>query len=114
MRKIKNTLPTLAAATFISAATIGGAFAFDPDYRVGDASGDRPVAVQQQRVQNARALESARTVTTVEARGQANTQYRLQAQFLNAKPGSTNKTPLPILPFIGDWNGTAKPGFPHQ
>ncbi|QFT29277.1 hypothetical protein K1718_02640 [Roseibium porphyridii] len=124
MRTSKKILSTVVAATFVSGALIGGAFAQFPDQTVGDLNGNNPVSIQQMQIANAKALRDAGKLNTKSYVNRA-----AVADFPDQTVGDSNgNTPVPvrvqatrasdsnltILPFIGDWNGTAKKGFPHQ
>jgi len=116
MRTNKKFLSSLLAAAFVSTATIGSAFAYDPDDTVGDLTGDKPLSIRQMQIANEKALRDARDnrLLILKVQGSYNGEETLtasqQAAFNSAKSGDS----LPILPFIGDWNGTSKAGFPHQ
>ncbi|WP_298816869.1 hypothetical protein [uncultured Roseibium sp.] len=124
MRTIKKTLSTVVAATFVSGALIGGAFAQFPDQSVGDLNGNNPVSIQQMRIANEKALRSSGKLSTKSFVNRA-----AVADFPDQTVGDSNgNTPVPvraqatrktdsnllILPFIGDWNGSGKEGFPRQ
>ncbi len=113
MRTTKKILSTVLATAFVSGALAGSAFARDPDETVGDLNGDRPMTIRQQRVANEKALRDARTLRIIEGKWDLTNQYRIP--FEQEKGRNANATqPGPLLPFKGDWNGTAKAGFPHQ
>ncbi|MBO6894074.1 MAG: hypothetical protein JJ866_19190 [Roseibium sp.] len=118
MRTTRKIVSSVIAATFVSAAAATSAFAFDPDDTVGDLNGDKPVSVRQQQIANAKALEDARgnRLLILPVQGSYNGEERFTARqqaASNAKIASRQGT-LPILEFIGDWNGTSKPGFARQ
>jgi len=115
-------IPTLLAAGIVSTAAIGTAFADFPRQTFGDLSGNEPVSVRQLQIANDRALGSA--PSTVGVRNPATT-----ADFADQAYGDlsgdvpvsvrgqakvVNSDNLLILPFLGDWNGTSKKGFPRQ
>ena len=130
MRTNKKFLSSLLAAAMVSAAMIGNAFADDPDDTVGDLTGDKPLSIRLMQIQNQRALAAAQNRQAF-SRQQSNAAYAdfpdqtvgdlngnnpvpVRRQAANNSLARGSDKPLLILQFQGDWNGTAKKGFPHQ
>ncbi|MEM9630422.1 MAG: hypothetical protein AAGA50_03795 [Pseudomonadota bacterium] len=130
MRTTRKILSPLIAAAFVSGAFIGTAYAIDNATQFGDLSGNEPLSVQTMRAQNERALRSSQK-RSVNAYSAGNTN-RAYADFPDQAFGDlSGNNPVPIrrqsvenrasgsdslliLQFQGDWNGTAKEGFPHR
>lgn len=123
MRTTRKIIATLLTAGVVSSAAIGSAFADFPRQSYGDLSGDEPLSVRQMHFANERALRAVRgnRVQIVnpsatadfprQAHGDLNGEERVPVRELtNARQGGN----VLILPFLGDWNGTAKSGFPHH
>jgi|GEM_PF-2068519 len=123
MHTTRKIITALLAAGIVSSATIGSALADFPRQAYGDLSGNEPVSVRQLQIDNQRALDASGAVKKGpsgnsavadfprQAYGDLNGNQPVPVRALRANKTSAN---VPILPFLGDWNGTAKPGFPHQ
>ncbi|MEM9634428.1 MAG: hypothetical protein AAGA50_24075 [Pseudomonadota bacterium] len=116
MRTNKKFVSSLLAAAFISTAAAGSALAFDGGEAYGDATGDQPLTIRQMQIANEKALRDARNnrLLILDVQGSYNGEERLTADQQAAFNVASAKGSKPILPFIGDWNGTAKAGFPHK
>ncbi|CTQ55971.1 hypothetical protein LP7551_04527 [Roseibium album] len=128
----KKLLSSLIAAVFVSGAFVGNAFALDPDDSVGDLTGDKPLSIRQMKIANEKALRAARNGRLLTLKPQSEASRAAYADFPDQSVGDLNgNNPVPvrqqvrdnsiadrqdllILQFQGDWNGTAKKGFPHQ
>ncbi|MEE4011282.1 hypothetical protein V1T76_04425 [Roseibium sp. FZY0029] len=126
MNTTKKILSSLCAATLLSTALIGHAFA-DPDDTRYSLTGNKALTVRQSQIVNERALRAARTLPTQtqekinhsttadypdQAFGDANGDTPISVR--RAKADKTAPNGLPILPFLSDWNGQAAAGFPHK
>lgn len=132
MKTTRTFLSSLLAAVFVSGALVGNAFADDPDDTVGDLNGDKPLSIRQMQIANEKALRAVRGNRLHIVKPDSNAKRAAYADFPDQSVGDLNgNTPVPvrrqaadnaaagsknllILPFIGDWNGTSKKGFPHQ
>lgn len=132
MKLYKSTLSSMLAAVFMSASFAGVSFADDPDDTVGDLNGNKPLSIRQMNIANAKALRAARTYRVPDTNRESAATRAAYADFPDQTVGDLNgNNPVPvrrqaadntaagqknllILPFIGDWNGTSKKGFPHQ
>ena len=122
MRTTKKIITTLLAAGIVSTAAIGSALADFPRQSFGDLSGDEPVSIEQMRIANQKALQSSgRSAVRVNSAVLADFPDQAYGDLNGENPvpvreqsKSTQSKNLLILPFIGDWNGTSKTGFPHQ
>ncbi|WP_422373859.1 hypothetical protein [Roseibium sp.] len=123
MRTTKKIITTLLAAGVVSTAAIGSAFADFPRQSYGDLSGNEPVSIEQMRIANQKALNSAGGSSVRvnnasasadfprQAYGDLNGNNRIPVREISKTKNNSN---VLILPFLGDWNGTSKAGFPHQ
>lgn len=118
MRTSRKIISSVIAAAFVSGAAVTGAFANDPDDSVGDLTGDKPLSIRQQQIANAKALEDARgnrlLILPVEGSYNGEERFTARQQAASNAKIAAQRSSLSILEFQGDWNGTAKAGFPHQ
>lgn len=123
MNTTRKIITTFLTAGVLSGAAIGTALADFPRQAYGDLSGNEPVSVRQLQISNQKALGAVHGRTVRTSNPAATADFPDQAygdlsgdvpvpvrELTSARPGKN----LLILPFIGDWNGTAKKGFPHQ
>ncbi|GAB4524882.1 MAG: hypothetical protein Tsb0019_26930 [Roseibium sp.] len=119
----RKVITALIAAGIASGAAAGTAFADFPDQAYGDLNGSEPVSVRQQQIANQKILGSAGGATPVrhgtaivadfpdQAYGDLNGSVPVSVRELSRARASTGGL---NLKFLGDWNGTAKSGFPRQ
>jgi len=119
----RKIITALIAAGLASGAAAGTAFADFPDQAYGDLNGSEPISVRQQQIANKRILGSVGSAIALpqhtavvadfpdQAYGDLNGSEPVSVRALS---GVRPVTTAPKLNFLGDWNGTAKTGFPRR
>ncbi|MCX2725678.1 hypothetical protein [Roseibium salinum] len=120
MHTSKKLLSILATAAVLSGASVATAQADNLFDRYGDATGNRPLSIYQQQEFNAKALRDAagnrllilQHVGTLN--GEEPLSQDLQKESIAKIHAAGTSNARHAMPFQGDWNGTAKAGFPHR